>query len=108
MSDRANQHFVPQFYFKQFSRGAGSIHLLLQADDRIILNASVKGQCARRKFYGPQELEDAFSKLEGRHAEALRALLSIAWSQNPPQMTPEILAWLCLGGRLIPARAYCP
>jgi hypothetical protein len=94
MSDRVNQHFVPQFYFKQFSRGAGFIHLLLQAADRIILNASVKGQCARRKFYGPQELEDAFSKLEERHAEALRALLSIAWSQNPPQMTPEILAWL--------------
>jgi uncharacterized protein DUF4238 len=94
MSDRANQHFVPQFYFKHFSRGTGFIHLLLQAADRIILNASVKGQCARHKFYGAKELEKAFSKLEERHAEALHTLLSIAWSLNPPQMTPELLAWL--------------
>ena len=92
MSDRANQHFVPQFYFKHFSRGAGFIHLLLQAADHIILSASVKGQYARHKFYGPKELEKAFSKLEERHAEALHTLLSIAWSPNPPQMTPELLA----------------
>ena len=52
MPERVNQHFVPQFYFKNFSGGDPKIHLLLKRTDRIIFNAAIKGQCAENPWYG--------------------------------------------------------
>ena len=98
MSERANQHFVPQFYFKQFSRGERCIHMLLTAKDRIVLNASVKRQCSRNRFYGPVELESLFSRLDGRHSTCLRRLIEFAWSPSPVQLAPQHIAgiWECI------------
>ncbi len=56
---------------------------------RQIFNASIKHQCARNNFYGSVELETLFSKLEGKHATAIRRAKLITWSPDPPPLTDE-------------------
>ena len=93
MSDRANQHIVPQFYFRNFTGGSRAIHLLQKSRNRIILNAGIRGQCARHKFYGPRQLEGLLSQLESRHSRAIRDAIAFAW-QSGSQFTTRTLSHL--------------
>jgi hypothetical protein len=81
MTEYLNQHFVPQFYFKLFTGGTHRVHVLLKKEHRIIINASIKGQCARHKFYGNRKIESLLSKLEIRQSIAIRKMLELAWSE---------------------------
>lgn len=92
MGARANQHFVPQFYFKMFSGGDRRIHLLHKKDERIVLHASIKKQCARHKFYGSDDIEEALCRLEGQQSAALREIRDLAWSPTPIPLEPHHLA----------------
>jgi len=91
VTDRTNQHFVPQFYFRHFSSDGCTIGTLLTRDGRTIPHAPLKGQCARKNFYGSKELEGLFSQLEGRHCNAIRAALDVANNASAPNFTPEEL-----------------
>jgi hypothetical protein len=94
VANSVNQHFVPQFYFKLFTSGDRRIHLLHKKSERILLNASIKGQCARHRFYGPAEIEALFSPLESQHSAVLRHIRDLAWSPSPPPLESEHLARL--------------
>lgn len=89
VTDRTNQHFVPQFYFRLFSSDGRTIGTLLTRDGRTIPRAPIKGQCARRNFYGSKELESLFSQMEGRHCIGIRRVLDIANSESSPSLTRE-------------------
>jgi hypothetical protein len=89
---RANQHFVPQFYFRLFTGGNRRIHLLHKKDERVFLNASIKGQCARRRFYGSDEVEALFIPLEGQQSAAFRQIRDLAWSPVPGHLEAHHLA----------------
>jgi hypothetical protein len=89
---QANQHFVPQFYFRMFTGDDRRVHLLLKKDRRIVLHAPIKGQCARHRFHSP-EIERQFSELEGRHSAALRQWRDLAPSP-PIRLLPDQLAGL--------------
>lgn len=54
MATNKNQHFVPKCYLKPFTKeGNGKAINLFNIDQRrIIPNVSVKGQCAKDRFYG--------------------------------------------------------
>src|SRR5436853_90242 len=80
MAKGKNQHFVPQFYFRLFTGGENRIHLLNKKDSRIIRNASIKGQCAKHRFYGSDEIERWLCLLEGQQSVALREIRDLAWS----------------------------
>ncbi|WP_345988734.1 DUF4238 domain-containing protein [Sulfurimonas sp. HSL1-2] len=77
MANRKNQHFVPQYYFRYFSKGQSSINVLLKDSGKIIENAPIKGQCSKNNFYGSVEIESLFSKIEGRHSAVLKKIQSI-------------------------------
>jgi hypothetical protein len=83
---------VPKFYFRLFTRGDRRIHLLHKKDERILLNASIKGQCARHRFYGPEEVEALFIPLEDQQSVALRQIRDLAWSPAPALLEPHHLA----------------
>lgn len=92
MADHTNQHFVPQFYFRHFSPDDGRmIGTLLTQTGRTIPRASIKGQCARKNFYGSKELEVLFSQIEGQHCAAIRAALDVANNAPGPDFSPEEL-----------------
>ncbi len=92
MSNQANQHFVPQFFFKLFTGGDRRIHLLHKKDQRIHLNASIKGQCAHHRFYGDDKIETLLSLLEGQQSIVLKQLRDMAWSPEPPPLESHHLA----------------
>lgn len=76
MSKKSNQHYVPQFYFRLFSKDARSICVFNRKNGASCNAASIKGQASKHKFYGSQEIENAFSELEGIFSSTLRALVS--------------------------------
>jgi Protein of unknown function (DUF4238) len=94
MLQSGNQHFVPQYYFRLFSEGRHSINLILASSGRTIINASIKGQCASRNFYGSADIEEIFAGMEGKHAEIIRKLSSAAWNRKAPELAPEDVATL--------------
>ncbi len=92
MGKRINQHFVPQFYFRQFSGGANCIQAFFPNQSRIVRNAPIKGQCASGRFYGDDEAETVLSKLEGQYSAALHSMILAAWSDDPvSKITPSAL-----------------
>jgi len=61
-----NQHFVPQFYFKKFSKDGRTICLFNLKNKKFIPNATIKGQCSKSYFYSKNtQIETEFSRLEG-------------------------------------------
>ena len=89
MSERTNQHYVPRFYFRNFSGDGSRIHLLLRPSDRIILNAPIKGQCIKQRLYGPAEIESSISQIEARYSRAIRNAIHTAWHPDDPRMDDE-------------------
>ena len=93
MTDRVNQHYVPQFYFRHFSQDQRTIGTLLLDDGRLISHAPFKRQCSRSNYYGSKELESFFSKLESDHCHSIRAALDVANNANADFFTrAELMA----------------
>lgn len=66
MAKNKNQHFVPQFYFKKFSKDKKTICLFNLKDKKFISSAPIKGQCSKNYFYSKDtKIETEFSYLEG-------------------------------------------
>jgi Protein of unknown function (DUF4238) len=89
LSQKLNHHFVPQFHFRLFTGGKRYIHLASRNGSRSVRFASVKGQCARHKFYGNEQVEDWLNNLESRHALVYRAVTDIAWNARTATLTDE-------------------
>ncbi|MBU0618193.1 MAG: DUF4238 domain-containing protein, partial [Planctomycetes bacterium] len=89
MAGRLNQHWIPQYYFRLFSKGSSHIHLLLKSRDRVVLNAPIKGQCARRRFYGPPDFESALASLESTDAAVIRRAITHTWNPNAPMLDED-------------------
>ena len=106
MGSKLNHHFVPQYLFRLFSGGERYIHLVTKPTLRIILGASIKGQCARPKFYRTEELEDELAKLDACHAAAYRAVCREAWSSSRIGLNEADIAGLY--GGLMLQRARTP
>ena len=88
-----DHHFVPQFFFRNFSQDGTRINLLHRASERIISNTSIRHQAQKKNFYGSAEIEKQLSHIEGHQATAIRRLLGIA--KNPGEMLrQEELIWL--------------
>jgi len=80
LRQKLNHHFVPQYHFRLFTNGKRYIHLASRDGSHFVHFASVKGQCARHKFYGDERVENWLSSLESGHAAVYRAVIDIAWN----------------------------
>lgn len=97
MPGNTNQHFVPQFYFRHFADDPKRISVLLKSSGQVINHAAIKGQCSKKGFYGPAEVEKAFSEAEGKYCQGVRAALEVAWVQSAPFFNQNEYAWLLEG-----------
>jgi hypothetical protein len=89
VSQKLHHHFVPQYHFRLFAGGKRYIHLASRDISRFVRFASVKGQCARHKFYGNERVEDWLSNIESRHAAIYRAVIDIAWDGRTTTLSNE-------------------
>ncbi|MDP2899244.1 MAG: DUF4238 domain-containing protein [bacterium] len=80
---------MPQYHLRLFAGGKRYIHLASRDGSRFVSFASVRGQCARRKFYGNQRVEDWLGRLESRHAAVYRAVVDIAWGVRTSALSEE-------------------
>ena len=64
MAEHKNQHYVSQFYLKNFSSDRKSIGALILSSNLFIEKASIKNQCSKDNFYQDPNYEIALSKLE--------------------------------------------
>jgi len=77
MSINKNQHYVPQFYLRNFSYNGKSLNLLNLSSGRIIIGDSIKNQCAEDYFYGKNLLiEMAFSEIETSTGMLLKKIIN--------------------------------
>lgn len=71
----SNQHYVPQFYLRFFSKDKKSLCLLERRNGRIATRGSIKGQASKKGFYGDERVESALSELEGVFSGLLRRIV---------------------------------
>ena len=75
MATKKNQHFVPRFLLKKFSRDGRSVALVVVSKGISIAQAPLANQCSRDYFYGRDlTIEDAFATWEGEIAAIVRKL----------------------------------
>lgn len=74
MADSANQHYVPQFYFRGFSLDGRSICVLNRGNGKTIPVASIRGQASKKYFYGDAEVEKALQKIDGAFSRVVNRL----------------------------------
>lgn len=72
MANNSNHHYVPKFYFRNFSEDGRRISVLLRSSGRVIPNATIKGQASKKNFYGDVEVERTLAVLEKSFSEAVR------------------------------------
>jgi len=89
LSQKLSHHFVPQYHFRLFMDGKPYIHLAARDGSRFINFASIRGQCARHKFYGDKRIENWLGNLEDRHAPVFRAVADIAWNKRTKTLSDE-------------------
>lgn len=70
-----NQHYVPQFYLKYFSKDNKNVNIYNLSRQEVFLGPLSK-QCAKPNFYSEnQEIEKAFSLLEGKVSSIFRKII---------------------------------
>lgn len=76
MANNKNQHFVPQFYLRNFSAHPElrSVNLFNIALSRAISQASIRNQCSRDYWHGKHDsiLEESVKRIESIGASAIR------------------------------------
>lgn len=93
-ASRAEHHFVPRFYLRNFATrtDGGAIRLFQISAGRHISQASIRGQCARRHLYGQDgSIEQAFVELEGIAASVIRGMT--VDEHVPPPLTVPLFSF---------------
>lgn len=74
---KVKQHYVPKFLLRNFSKDNKSINHFLLSENNFILNASIKGQCQEKFFYGENEIiENALAEMEGVWSKTLYKIMT--------------------------------
>ena len=72
MAESANQHYVPQFYFRGFSSDDRSVCVLNRSTGKTIPVASIKGQASKKYFYGEADAEKGLQQVDGAFSGVVR------------------------------------
>jgi hypothetical protein len=76
MSKKKNQHYVPQFYLRNFSKDEKSLNLFNISNKKNIIGDSIRNQCSDDYFYGKDEIiENTFQNIEDVSGELIRKII---------------------------------
>jgi hypothetical protein len=77
MASQKNQHFVPQFYLRNFSGSRKTIGCLHLSSGKIIHAAPIRSQCSHDYFYGTDgKAEKTLALLEGSFSEIFKRIIT--------------------------------
>lgn len=77
MAENKKQHYVPQFYLKQFSDDGKHLHVYHPRDKKFIYDAPIRNLCQAKYFYGKHlDLEKSLNLMETDCAFSLRELIN--------------------------------
>lgn len=74
MADKENQHFVPQYYFRFFSKDQKSVSLLRKTNGTVVKTAPIKGQASKSYFYGDAAVERKITEIESSFIASLKKI----------------------------------
>ena len=84
LMDKENQHYIPQFYFRNFSNREGiSMHYIPK--DKYIENAPIDKECSDKYFYSKNlKYENNLEKIEGFASGVIRDIINTneLWNHN--------------------------
>ena len=76
MAEKKNQHYVPQFYQRNFSNDGKTTGVFVFGTNKYISASAIKNQASADYFYSKNiKIEGAISKLEGFANEAINCVL---------------------------------
>lgn len=76
MAERKRQHYVPQFYLKNFSVDNATFNILNVQNGKIIESAPINRQCYAPYFYQSDAIETELGKLETISAPIIKKVIS--------------------------------
>lgn len=92
MTKTKNQHYVPQFYLRNFSTNSKSINLYNLSVERIVLGDSIKNQCSEDYFYGKTiPIEKAFGEIETSSGLLIKKIINDNYIPSPKTQDHSIL-----------------
>lgn len=92
MSKTKNQHYVPQFYLRNFSNNAKSINFINLSSGKIIIGDSIKNQCSEDYFYGKTiPIEKAFGEIETYSGALLKKIINENYIPSSKKQDHSIL-----------------
>lgn len=74
MAEYKKQHYVPQFYLRNFASDRSRVSLYNITNGRFVENANIRTQCYEDYFYGTTGMENLLSQIEGMAARLLSDL----------------------------------
>ncbi len=76
MPSNKNQHYVPQFFLKNFSSDKKSVSSFLIGPEKLLSCVSIKNQCSKDYFYPDAGYERRLSELECRCREIINGIVT--------------------------------
>lgn len=77
MATQKEHHYIPQFFFRNFSHDPDKrrINLLLVQDNRVIRDVKISKQAKRHRLYLTNEIDQALSRIEDGISGGLRSVI---------------------------------
>lgn len=96
MSAKNEHHYVPQFFFRNFSDRPNptTIHGLLTRYGTVKFDISIRNQSKRHKLYLTWEIEDALSLIEGGMSSCLHSVIRNATNFAALRESQQIMYWM--------------
>ena len=92
MAEKKNQHYVPQFYQRNFSVDGKTTGVFVLGSSKYISASPIKNQASADYFYSKNlKIEDAISKLEAFANEAINSVLANPYDSKLSEKNKDAL-----------------
>ncbi len=84
MKAKQNQHYIPQFFFKNFSQRKG-ISMYQLRNNNFVDNAPIKSECSKEYFYSTNlKYENSLQDIEGHASIVIKDIINteVLWEHN--------------------------
>lgn len=95
--EKVNQHYVPQFYLRNFSPNCKSIGMYINRTKKCILDAAIKEQASKKYLYGEDlKIENFFTELEGKASSIISKMFDEVGFSKDIEDNMDLLQFLLL------------